>query len=324
MRIVAFKERLKAPSRLTPLDGDRVLNFRAAARSAEYDPAFADMVFASVLSLVQSGPAGLEAAGHLALVAPQEAWRSLDDLHLAAPLSPNTILCTGSNYHDHNREKAGAPTSGKELEFFIKTADCVIGPDDPIVLDPAITRKLDCETELAIVIGTEGRRIPVDKALDHVFGYTVVNYVTARDRQVRQTKGGDVWYDLGRGKLFDTSAPMGPCILTADAVPNPQALNLSTTINGELRQSGSTSDMIWSCAEVVHFFSNQITLRPGMVIITGTPAGTAWSTDVELGGRNEARPGLVAATRYCLPGDRVECRIEQIGTLSNTVAALDG
>ena len=104
---------------------------------------------------------------------------------LTAPLRPSTILCSGSNYHDHNAEKANAPISGKEPEFFVKTADCVVGPDEPIVQDPALTRKLDCETELAIVIGKPGRHIPIERALDHVFGYTIVNDVTARDRQVR-------------------------------------------------------------------------------------------------------------------------------------------
>ena len=233
---------------------------------------------------------------------------------------PSTILCSGSNYHDHNAEKANTPISGKEPEFFVKTADCVVGPDEPIVFDPLMSKKLDCEVELAIVIGKPGRHIPVERALEHVFGYTIVNDVTARDRQVRKKPDGTTWYELGRGKVFDTSAPIGPCIVTADEIGDPQKLKLQTRINGELRQSGTTANMIWSCAELIHFFSINLTLKPGMVIITGTPAGTAWSTDAELGGKWQGIPGLVPAKRYCAPGDVIECELEHIGVLRNPVA----
>ncbi len=249
---------------------------------------------------------------------------ALAAVRLLAPMVPTTILCAGSNYHAHNREKASAPLSGKEPEFFIKTADCVIGPDDEIPYDPVLTRKLDCETELAIVIGKPGRHIPVERALDHVFGYSIVNDVTARDRQVRRKPDGTVFYELGRGKVFDGSAPFGPCITTSDEIGDPQQLRLRTRINGELRQSGHTSDMIWRCAELVHFFSVNLTLRPGMVLITGTPAGTAWSVDEELGGRwNPPEDGepLVKARGYNQPGDLVESEIEGIGTLRVRVAA---
>ncbi len=185
--------------------------------------------------------------------------------------------------------------------------------------DAALTQKLDCETELAVVIGRPGRHIPIATALDHVFGYTIVNDVTARDRQVRTASNGTVWYELGRGKAFDTSAPLGPVIVTADEIVDPQDLKISTRINGELRQHCSTSDMIWTCAELIHFFSINFTLRPGMVIITGSPAGTAWSADKELGGVWVGGEGLVRATRYCFPGDEVECQIDRIGILRNTI-----
>ena len=178
---------------------------------------------------------------------------------------------------------------------------------------------MDCETELAIVIGKPGRHIPVAQALDHVFGYTIVNDVTARDRQVRRTPSGDTWYELGRGKAFDTSAPLGPVIVTADEIGDPQNLKLQTRINGELRQSSTTARMIWNCAELVHFFSDNFTLRPGMVIITGTPAGTAWSQDRELGGSGKSPPGVVPAKDYCRAGDVVECELEKIGILRNIV-----
>jgi 2-keto-4-pentenoate hydratase/2-oxohepta-3-ene-1,7-dioic acid hydratase in catechol pathway len=183
-----------------------------------------------------------------------------------------------------------------------------------------MSKKIDCEVELAIVIGKAGRHIATAQALDHVFGYTIVNDVTARDRQVRRTPEGLTWYELGSGKAFDSSAPLGPCIVTADDIADPQKLAVRSRVNGELRQSSTTANMIWSCAELIHFFSRNFTLKPGMVIITGTPAGTAWSADKELGGKGVTQPGLVPATRYCLPGDVVECEVERIGVLRNPVA----
>jgi len=277
--------------------------------------------FIDMVSLIRGGEDARQAAHAVAANAPDHVCLNIDTVQLAAPLLPSTVLCAGSNYHAHNAEKAGAPQSGKEPEFFLKTADCVIGPEDGIVHDPILTSKLDCETELAIVIGREGRHIAEADALAHVFGYTVANDVTARDRQVRRTPEGVVYYELGRGKAFDSSLPLGPVITTADAIPDPQALMLRTRINGELRQEACTADMLWSCAALIHFFSINLTLKPGMVILTGTPAGTAWSVDAELGGKWRPAPGLVAATRYCLPGDRVESEIDQIGTLRNLVVA---
>ena len=280
------------------------------------DPA----VFADALTFVRSGAIGLNAAKAILASAPQAARAALCDVVLTAPLRPSTVLCSGSNYRDHNAEKANTPISGKEPEFFVKTADCVVGPDEPIVFDARMSQKIDCEVELAIVIGKPGRHIAVARALEHVFGYTICNDVTARDRQVRRTPEGMTWYELGSGKAFDSSAPLGPCIVTADEIVDPQKLKVQSRVNGELRQSSSTSNMIWTCAELIHFFSRNFTLKPGMVIITGTPAGTAWSTDKELGGKGVTQPGLVPATRYCLPGDVVECEVEGIGVLRNPVA----
>lgn len=269
---------------------------------------------------------GLIAEADRARATPPGRELPLAGVQLLAPLIPSTILCSGSNYHSHNREKANAPISGKEPEFFVKTGDVVVGPGEGIVADPLLTRKLDCETELAVVIGRPGRHIPVERALEHVFGYTIVNDVTARDRQVRRKPDGSTWYELGRGKLFDTAAPLGPCIVTADEIGDPQRLRLRTRINGELRQSASTGEMIWSCAELIHFFSINLTLKPGMVIITGTPAGTAWSVDAELGGHwtppDDGEP-LVPARGYNQPGDVVESEIEGIGVLRNPVVGPD-
>jgi 2-keto-4-pentenoate hydratase/2-oxohepta-3-ene-1,7-dioic acid hydratase in catechol pathway len=255
-------------------------------------------------------------------ISDSDKWPLLDLGDLRRPINPSTVLCAGSNYRAHNAEKKSSPTSGKEPEFFIKTGDCVIGPHDEIIHDPVLTKKLDCETELAIVIGKPGRHITVDNALDHVFGYTVANDVTARDRQVRTNDQGFTWYELGRGKAFDTSLPLGPWISIPGTIPDPQSLILSTKINGELRQRSSTADMIWTCAELIHFFSINFTLKPGMVILTGTPAGTAWSNDPSLGGKWSSNdPDLVPATRYCEPGDVVESSISTIGNIQNSVVS---
>jgi len=270
--------------------------------------------------LIVGGAAALEAARRH--VGSGAGRRPLAAVKLAAPIVPSTILCSGSNYTDHNKEKANTPISGKEPEFFVKTADCVIGPHDTIVHDERLTKKLDAETELAIVIGKPGRHIPIEHALEHVFGYTVANDVTARERQVRRNEQGFTWYEVGRGKAFETACPIGPCIVTADEIPDPQQLRLRTRINGELRQSASTANMIFSCAHLIHFFSISFTLKPGFVILTGTPGGTAWSMDPELGGKwvgGDGSETLVPAKGYLRPGDRIENELERIGVLANTV-----
>jgi 2-keto-4-pentenoate hydratase/2-oxohepta-3-ene-1,7-dioic acid hydratase in catechol pathway len=310
MKLVTFVK--SGEERLGLLAGDTVID---PLLGGNHPP-----VFANALAFINSGTAGINAAKAILANPPKGAATPLKDVKLAAPIRPATILCSGSNYRDHNAEKANTPISGKEPEFFVKTADCVVGPDEPIAFDERFSRKIDCETELAIVIGKPGRFIEAARALDHVFGYTIVNDVTARDRQVRRTPEGMTWYELGSGKAFDSGAPLGPCIVTADEIPDPQNLKVMSRINGELRQSSNTSNMIWTCAELIHFFSRNFTLKPGMVIITGTPAGTAWSADKELGGKGVTQPGLVPATRYCLPGDMVECEVEKIGILRNPIA----
>ena len=310
MKLVTFVK--SGEERLGLLAGDTVI-----------DPLLAGThlpLFANALAFIKSGAAGLDAAKAILADPPKGAMIALKDVRLAAPIRPATILCSGSNYRDHNAEKANTPISGKEPEFFVKTADCVVGPNEPIIFDERFSKKIDCETELAVVIGKPGRFIETARALEHVFGYTIVNDVTARDRQVRRTPEGMTWYELGSGKAFDSGAPLGPCIVTADEIGDPQNLKVISRINGELRQSSNTSNMIWTCAELIHFFSRNFTLKPGMVIITGTPAGTAWSADKELGGKGVTQPGLVPATRYCLPGDIVECEVEKIGVLRNPIA----
>jgi acylpyruvate hydrolase len=197
----------------------------------------------------------------------------------------------------------------------------VIGPDEEIRRDERVTTKLDYETELLIIIGKAGRHIAAGEALEHIYGYSILNDVTARDRQVTLKPDGSALYNLGPGKNFDTCASIGPYIVTADEVGDPQWLELRTFVNGELRQSNSTSKMIWTCAQLVEFFSTFVTLQPGVVISTGTPGGTAWGSDPELGGKKPLPQGVAAPAAYLQAGDEVVCEIQYVGRLRNRVAA---
>jgi 2-keto-4-pentenoate hydratase/2-oxohepta-3-ene-1,7-dioic acid hydratase in catechol pathway len=305
--------------RLGALDDGHVVDLLDAC------PVGTDTAILAALSdmarLIASGAEGLKTVrAALANSRKSGAGRTpAEKVKLAAPLIPSLILCSGENYWDHREEKP--EVTRKDPEFFTKTALGVIGPGDDIVRDERVTKKLDYETELAIVIGKPGRHIPEARALEHVFGYTIVNDVTARDRQVTLRPDGSSAYNLGPGKNFDTCAPIGPAIVTADEIPDPQDLELKTWVNEELRQNNSTAKMIWTCAQLVAFFSTFITLRPGVVISTGTPGGTAWGGDPELGGKKPMRKDVVAPTGYLQAGDEVVCEIERIGRLRNRVVA---
>jgi 2-keto-4-pentenoate hydratase/2-oxohepta-3-ene-1,7-dioic acid hydratase in catechol pathway len=228
------------------------------------------------------------------------------------------ILASGGNYSDHRDEKDEAPLAGREPEFFFKTPHTVVGPDEPLELDPRVTTKLDYEVELAVVIGKTGRHIPEDRVLDHIFGYTIINDITARERQVRYKSDGSMFYEAGSSKNFDKSTPIGPCIVTRDEIPNPQNLALRTYVNKELRQNNNTKNMTYSGAYLAHFFSTFLTLYPGYMIATGTPGGTAWGNDPELGGKPYSRNDVVRGG-YLQIGDVVSCEVEGIGALSNPV-----
>ncbi len=300
MRLVTYTANGGA-AKVGVMDDDRVVD-------AGFD---GDMV-----EFVAGGDASLATAEEA--LADGKASHPLAEVKLLAPLVPPTILNSGQNYWDHRDEKP--EVDQKEPEFFLKAPLAVIGPDEPVILDPIVTKKLDYEVELAVVIGKAGRHIPVEKALDHVFGYTVANDITARDRQAVPHPQGGFEYALGPGKNFDTSAPLGPWIVTRDEIADPQALELRTYVNEEIRQSNSTAKMIWSVAEIVAFFSHFYTLPPGLVIETGTPGGTAWATDPEIGGKPYDRDD-VRRGGYLQPGDVVRVEIDGIGTLSNPIVA---
>lgn len=319
MKIINFL--VNGHTRLGVLDGDTVIDLVALQQATAFVTEAQQAALTNTVELIRGWsniePRLREAVAQSAGV--PACRKPLGSVDLQAPMVPSTILCSGSNYLSHNQEKANADISGKEPEFFIKTGDCVVGHGQPVILDRILTNKLDGEVELAVVIGKAGRHIPAENGLDHVFGYTIVNDMTARDRQVRKRPDGTHWYELGRGKFFDSSAPMGPCITTCDEIGDPQQLMVKSWVNGDLRQISSTSQMIWTVAQLVHFFSINVTLRPGMVIITGTPSGTAWSCDPELGGKWAGTDGMVRATGYLKDGDEIVCEISGIGRLSNPV-----
>ncbi len=216
----------------------------------------------------------------------------LEGLELLAPLAPGKLIGVGLNYRDHAAE-TGAELPREPL-LFAKLPSSVTSPAGDVVR-PAYTDELDYEGELAVVIGRRARDVATGSALDHVFGYAVMNDVTARDRQRAEPQ----WV---RAKGGDTFAPFGPWVTTADEVPDPQALAIRTTVNGELRQDGSTADMVFSVAALVAWCSASFTLEPGDVITTGTPAGVG-----------------VARGSFLAPGDRVRVEIEGLGALENTV-----
>jgi 2-keto-4-pentenoate hydratase/2-oxohepta-3-ene-1,7-dioic acid hydratase in catechol pathway len=305
--------------RLGMIDGEHVIDLLDACPTGTPPAVIAAM--SDMTRLIAAGDAGLKgAAAGLAAARKGGASRTpLAEAKLRAPLDPSLILCSGENYWDHRDEKP--EVTRKDPEFFLKTGLGVIGPGDEIIRDERVTQKLDYETELLVVIGKPGRHIPRERALEHIFGYSIMNDVTARDRQVTLRPDGSSVYNLGPGKNFDTCAPIGPCIVTRDEIPDPQALDLKTLVNGELRQSNSTAKMIWDCARLVEFFSTFVTLQPGVVISTGTPGGTAWGTDPELGGKKPMRKDVVAPKGYLQPRDVVVCEIERIGQLENRVVS---
>lgn len=217
-----------------------------------------------------------------------------------APLAPVNIFCIGLNYREHAAE------TGAELPrnpvVFMKPTSALNDPDGAIRL-PACSHgpEVDYEAELAVVIGRAALNVPEASALDHVLGYTCANDVSARRWQ--KHGGGGQWI---RGKGFDSFCPLGPVLVTADEITDPQALAVRSRLNGELMQDGHTSDMIFSVARLIHLLSQDTTLLPGTVILTGTPSGVGF-----------ARTPPV----YLQPGDRIEIELEGIGTLSNPVVA---
>jgi 2-keto-4-pentenoate hydratase/2-oxohepta-3-ene-1,7-dioic acid hydratase in catechol pathway len=218
-----------------------------------------------------------------------------EEFRLLAPLArPGKIVCVGLNYHDHCREQ-GVEVPAYPM-LFAKFANTITDPGIP-VLRPRATEKLDLECELAVVIGWRASRVSVGRAMDHVFGFTILNDVTARDLQREDRQ----WL---RAKGSDGFAPLGPAVVTREEIGDPANLAIRSWVNGETWQDSSTSDMIWDVPTVIAFISRSITLEPGDIVGTGTPAGV---------GHYHDPPSYLAA------GDVMGCQIAGIGVLENLI-----
>lgn len=255
------------------------------------DPAFPT----TMLEWILGGKALLDRA-RLAIA--QKAYEdlSLSGVKVLAPLAnPGKIVAIGLNYMDHCREQ-NVPVPDRPI-VFTKFTTSIIGPGEELRWDPALTSEVDYEVELGVIIGKVARHVAETEALDHVYGYTVVNDVSARDLQFSDRQ----WV---RAKSLDTFCPMGPVILTADEVEDPQDLALKTTVNRRVLQDSSTKEMIFGVAQLISFLSRSFTLNPGDIIATGTPDGVGVFRDPKV---------------FLQHGDSVVVEVERIGRLENQV-----
>lgn len=256
----------------------------------------------TMLECIEQGAAFIEKAiemMHWANENAREAYYPLESVKLMAPIPRprKNILCVGKNYRDHAIEMGGEEAISKEIIIFTKAPTTVIADGEQIYSHPHATNELDYEGELAIVIGKRGKQIAKDKALEHVFGYTIVNDVTARDIQRKHKQ-------FFLGKSFDTFCPMGPYVVHKTAIENPNILNIETKVNGEVRQTSNTAHMMFSIEEIISIVSKGMTLEPGDIIATGTPAGV---------GKGFNPP------KFLQTGDHVAITVQHVGTLQNTV-----
>jgi 2-keto-4-pentenoate hydratase/2-oxohepta-3-ene-1,7-dioic acid hydratase in catechol pathway len=253
--------------------------------------------FSSTLDFIESGADGQARATRAARETSKDSLLPLRDAKLLAPIPrPRKLICVGLNYLDHARETGAQIPSVPTI--FNKFATAVIGPGDSIVL-PRVSKAPDYEAEFAFVIGRGGRHIAREAWHEHVFGYTIVNDVSARDYQ----RATSQWL---MGKSFDTFAPMGPWIVTADEIEDPHNLDVQIEVNGERLQDSNTRELIFKVPELIAFLSSVFTLEPGDVISTGTPAGVGFAR----------KP-----PRFLRPGDDVVVKIPAIGELRNPVVA---
>jgi len=230
----------------------------------------------------------------------EAADHGLDDItYLPVIPDPAHIFCIGVNYADHLQEAidAGLPRAKSEHPpLFLRFAETLVGHRQPILRSPKVTQ-LDYECELAVVIGTQGRYITKANALEHVAGYACFNEASARDWQFHTTQ-------ITPGKNFYGTGGFGPWMVTADEIPDPQTLNISTRLNGETLQNANTKDMIFDVVSIIEYVSNLVPLLPGDVIASGTPAGVGFSRDPQI---------------FMQPGDTCEIEIERVGTLVNSI-----
>ncbi|WP_245823376.1 fumarylacetoacetate hydrolase family protein [Antarctobacter heliothermus] len=259
-------------------------------------------------ALVDGGPNALTALRKLVENAGATSVAHLPaDSRLMAPFPAprKNVFCVGRNYADHIAEGEKAQNAKIGVTeypvFFTKPRTAIVPPEGEVLIFPELSVEIDYEVELAVVIGKPGRNISKADAYDHVFGYTILNDITARDIQRRH---GAQYF---KGKGLDGSCPIGPWVVTADAISDPQQLSIGTTVNGEKRQDGNTRDMIFDIPTLIASLSEGLTLEPGDVIATGTPSGVGYA---------------MTPPNFLKHGDTVVCEISEIGALRNTVRAV--
>jgi 2-keto-4-pentenoate hydratase/2-oxohepta-3-ene-1,7-dioic acid hydratase in catechol pathway len=280
------------PRRLGVQDGETVVDVAAlAAHTGATVPA-------DMLALIQQGTAGIASLLDSPVV--QRFSRPVSEVTRHAPFRPGKIIGVGLNYTEHVAESARTLDTDKELPqrpvLFSKPSTAVVGPGEPILHNANLTNQLDWECEVAVIIGRTANTVTAGEALDYVFGYSIVNDISARD----QRRGGQWFFSKGQ----DSYAPFGPAVSTADDLTNPHDLDLSLRVNGEVKQKSNSRYMLFKIPELIADITSGITLQPGDVIATGSPAGVGASFTPQ---------------QFLVPGDVVECTVESIGTLSNPV-----
>ena len=246
---------------------------------------------------VVDGDSVLDAGNDLSSLATGPAVGTVKEVAVLAPIPrPGKVICVGRNYAEHAAETGSEVPDRPQL--FAKFANAVVGPRADVVYPP-ITSALDYEAELVAVIGRRASRVPESRALEVVLGYTCGDDVSARDLQF----GDAQWL---RGKSLDTFAPMGPWIVTADEIPDPQTLGIRCLVNGEVRQHDTTANMVFSVARIIAFITEAITLEPGDVVFTGTPSGVGVGMD---------------PPQYLSVGDHVRVEIDEIGAIEHSITA---
>ncbi|MBI3988332.1 MAG: fumarylacetoacetate hydrolase family protein [candidate division NC10 bacterium] len=305
MKLVRFSENGHLP-RPGSLKGDRVVDLAATyeayldGRGVVRARELALTLFpSSTRAFLQAGAAATDALAAMdqAVVTGRLEWivRPLASVRLLAPIhDPDKLICIGLNYKDHTEE--GRFQIPPEPLIFAKFANAILNPGEPI-LRPKGCQQLDYEVELGVVMGRTAKDIPPEGALEYVFGYTIVHDVSARDFQFRTSQ-------VMGGKISDTFAPIGPFIADRTEIPDPHALELKTWVNGTLLQHGNTKNLIFDVAALVSFLSLRLTLSPGDVIATGTPAGVGFTREPPV---------------YLFPGDMVRMEITGLGVLENPV-----
>ncbi|MEI6000710.1 fumarylacetoacetate hydrolase family protein [Paraburkholderia bengalensis] len=304
MKLVTYQDRARErAARVGVLVDEQVVDVERLGQLHQAD------LPSTMLELIDAGPAALALLKTL-ISAGRAAWpigaaTALSNVRLLAPIPRprKNIFGIGLNYVEHVAESSRSLDTAKEMPdkpvVFSKPPTCVIGPGEAISHDAQITRQLDWEVELGVVIGRSARRISEAEAMSCVFGYTVINDISARDNR----RAGQWIFSKGQ----DTYCPMGPCIVTADEIPDPHDLDLSLTKNGELMQHANTAQMYFKVPALIADIASAMTLEPGDIIATGTPSGVG-------AGRTPQE--------WMVPGDVIEARVEGIGTLRNPVVAI--